>query len=329
VDVGSGVIEVFMSQLDNVQNVQSFMVLDTYLGYGFFAPPESDAVSLEELMQDGASFEDAMKRVTEQMVGKSVAAATDPAARLFYDICFDLGGYDFKEVDRVDLENPRIVSLALAGQVDFAGPSGGTEFVKLDKAGFKKVVDAKQLIENTDDARALQLVTHSTYATRSDLLSKDYETFLRATSVIYRVIDDFERDPRGTAADLLPYLNAYTGTDLTPAELEGAFNQVAEARNFEDAAEFFVGDSPYNVDRVCEAQMEELRKQNVLKEDHEVEEVNGAKRIWEDLRRYRDAAEPLFDEVKGKDPELERQARDQFDARNYLDAYRFLASLKS
>jgi ABC-type nitrate/sulfonate/bicarbonate transport system substrate-binding protein len=330
VDVGSGVIEVFESQLDHVQNARVFMVLDTYEGYGFFAPPESNAKSLDELMKGGMPFEQAMKPVVQQMLGRRIAVATDPAARLFYDVCFDLGGYDFKDVRRVDVDNPKIVSLALAGRVDFAAPSGGTEFVKLEQAGFKKIVDAQQIIRLTDDVRKLQLVTHSTYLTRDDVYENHYDTILRATSVIYRIIDDFERDPIGTAPDLLPFLNAYTGTALTPPQLEAVFKDVAIARNFDKAAEFFVDRrSPYNIYTVGEAQMATLRKDKVLKHPHQVSEIDGARRVWLDLRRYRDAATELFAEVKGKNPDLEKRARQHFDARNYLDAYRFLASLKS
>jgi hypothetical protein len=173
-------------------------------------------------------------------------------------------------------------------------------------------------------------VTHSTYVARSDVYAGQYETILRAASVIFRILDDVKQNPAKVAAAQLPFLNAYTGTPLSPANLDAIHQSITVLRDFEGQSEFF--DQPSSANDIFtngQAQIDALVAQKVLKRQHTVSEVDGAKRVWDDLRTYRAESDKLMPKVAAKNPSLAAMAKAQYDARNYLDAYRFLASAKA
>ena len=329
VQVGSGVIEVWESELDNTSVPRTFVILDTFEGYGFFAPPGSKMKTLVDFMNAGQTFEQAIRSTMAQLKGKKVALATDPAARLFYKICLSLGGLNPGDMNRSDLQNSNILEAALAGKTDIAAPSGGVEIIKLKKTGFKTLVDEHLLLKLSNDARRLQLVSHSTYVTRADYYAENYPTILRAASVIYRILDELRHDHAAAAAAQLPFLNAYTGTKLTESDLAQVHKTIAVLRTFDEMGEFLTQpSSPNDIYTDGQAQIDQLVADKVLKHPHKVAEVEGATRVWLDLHRYRDAADKLKAAVGGKNAALAAKAQAQYNARNYLDAYRFYASIK-
>ncbi|MEA2341830.1 MAG: hypothetical protein QOG11_1907 [Solirubrobacteraceae bacterium] len=327
VDVGSGVFEVFASQLDTSNTVRSFVTFDTFEGFGFMAPPEAkDLKSVQEFQAEGQAFEQAVRSTMAQLKGKTVGTATDPASRLFYNICFDLGGVRPSDFDRKDLANPSIVSAALSSRLDIAAPSGGVEIVRLRSQGFKTLLDVRTLIKESGDARRLQLVTHGVYLTRSDYYDQHYETMLRAASVIYRVLDQLRADHAKAASYQLPFLNAYTGTKLTESQLAQIHKTVAVLRTFDEMPEFYEGTDANNIYIDAQAQIDQLHQDHVLKKPHKVGEIEGAHRVYRDLLRYKAESDRLFKAVGSQGADLVRRARAQYDARNYLDSYRFLAA---
>lgn len=327
VDVGSGVIEVFASQLDNSSATKVFLLIDTYEGFALFAEPDSPMKSVQEFVDAGQPFDTALKSAMAQFKGKRVSLATDPGARLFFKLLFEVGDLDVKDIERRDLSNPNILAAALAGKTDIAGPSGGVEVIKLESEGFKRIINQREFTSQSQDERKLQLISHSTYVTRADVLDDDYETILRAASVVFRVLDDLRKDHAGAAASQLPFLNAYTGTKLTQPQLLKIHETIARLRTFDEMGQLLEGaDNPDNIYVNVQAQIDQLRKDKVLKKAHTVAEVDASKRVWTDLRRYRTASDELFASLGDGSPDVVTRARAQYDARNYLDSYRFLAA---
>ena len=326
VQVGSGVIEAFIPQLDTVQEITSFVYMGNFTGTVIMAPPGSSAKTLNDFLHEGDSFDVAIKKTMAQLKGKSVALATDPAARFFYRTVFDLGGISDNDIDRKDLSSTNIVNLALAGKVDFPAPSGGVELLTLQAHGFKTLVSDGEIIAESHDPRRFQLAIHSGYLTTKKYYGDNYETILRAAFVEYRVMQAINDNPSAAARDQLPFLNAYAGFELTQAKLIGIYKSVANIQTFDSVRTYFTDQkSALNIYNVANAQIKVLRQDNVLKKDHSPSELEGAKRVWEDLRRYRDESNKLFDQSPGN-KELVRKARQQYDAFNYLDSYRFLAA---
>jgi ABC-type nitrate/sulfonate/bicarbonate transport system substrate-binding protein len=327
VDVGSGVIEVFASQLDNTQAARVFLLLDTFEGFALYAPPGSSIKTVDEFVAQGQSFDQALKSAMGQLKGKRVALATDPGARLFYNLLFSVGGISAKDFQRRDLSNPNIVAAALAGKTDIAAPSGGVEVIKLESEGFKLIVNQRQFTEQSNDRRRLQLISHSTYVTRADVLENEYETILRAGSAVFRVLDDLRKDHPAAAGDQLPFLNSYTGTKLTEPQLAKIHKTIARLRTFDEMGDLLTGaTNPNNIYLNVQAQIDQLRKDKVLKNPHTVGEVDASRRVWEDLKRYRAESDRLFRALGGTRPDVVAKARKHYDARNYLDSYRFLAA---
>ncbi len=329
VQVGSGVIEAFIPQLDTVTQIKSFVYLGNFNGTVIMAPPGSSAKTVDDFMSEGDTFEVALKKTMAQLKGKSVALATDPAARFFYRTVFDLGGISSKDFDRKDLSSTNIVNLALAGRVDFPAPSGGVELLTLRNRGFKTLVSDGEMIEKSNDPRRFQLAIHSGYLTTKKYYDEHYETILRAASVVYRALQDVQDNFSRAASDQLPFLNAYAGFELTKPQLHGIHESVANLKTF-DTVETYFGDkeSPLNIDTVAKAQIAALRKDGVLKKEHTPSDLEGAKRVWDDLRRYKAESDKLFADkgvAKGSQ-QLVARAHQQYDAFNYLDSYRFLAA---
>jgi ABC-type nitrate/sulfonate/bicarbonate transport system substrate-binding protein len=330
VQIASGVIEAFLPQLDSVKEITSFVYLGNFNGTVIMAPPNSPAKTVDDFMSEGDSFEEALKKTMAQLKGKTVALATDPAARFFYKTVFDLGGITQDDFDRKDLSSTNIVNLALAGRIDFPAPSGGVELLTLRNRGFKTLISDGEMIEKSNDPRRYQLAIHSGYLTTKKYYNDHYETILRAASGVYRTLQLVHDDFHEAATLQLPFLNAYAGFQLSEAQLKGIHESVANLKTFDTVNTYFTQkDSPLNIYTVAQAQIDALRKDKVLKDDHSPSEVEGAKRVWDDLNRYKRESDKLFrDEDVQSNTDLVARARKQYDALNYLDSYRFLAAAK-
>lgn len=332
VQVCSAALEALLAQLDNTQEVQSFVTIDTVVGLGIFIPPESDAQSVQDFIDEGDSFDEAIKKAMDQLRGKRVALATDPAARLLYNIAFSLGEISPDEFQRSDLDNPNIVNLALAGKTDFPAPSGGAEVVRLLQEGFRPLVTQEEIQQLSDDPRRFETAIHGSFITTDSYYADEYATVLRAASVVYRTLELARDDFSQVSEDLLPFINAYAGQSLSEAELEDELTNFAKLRTFDEIAEFYSGpETPANLNATIEAQIEALRRDDVLQQEHTPDEIQGSEQVYNDLIQLKAQADELFDEVGdgGENADIVEAAREQYDNFNYLDAVRFLRSIES
>lgn len=324
IDVGSGYTPSLISQMDNVDEVVGFAIQDVFYGYRLMAP-EGEYVTLAEAMDDGESYEEAMATVLAQLDGQDVLLR-DGVVPAFYQLVTSTGGTAMDAWNVTYLSNPDLVRAAQAGQAQFVSPTGAVEIVRLQQDGWESLVSLPEVIEHSpaDETVALR-ATFSGYLTTTSYAEDNWETLLRYTSVMYRLIDDFEADPVGVAADYVDYLNSYTGSSLTAEELAGTFDGLYSLHTFEDAAAFFEDeDSPFHYDTVMGAQIDSLAEQGVIGEGHTPSELSIAGEVWASLNAYRDAADDLLADLP--DSELAAAAQAQYDARNYLDAYRLAAS---
>lgn len=328
VEVGSAFPPTVLGQLDTVKNIKAFALSDVFTGYALLAP-EGQFKSVDDLMQDGASFDAAAGEVVDQVSGRSLLLADgDPSAQLFYKVLFDLSDVTAEDADTTYLKNPEITKAALAGRADFAAPSSGVDIQTLLDNGWESLISIDQMFENLDDERVLQLVGHSGYLTTDEYLSSNYETLLRFTSVMYRIIDDLQKNPEETVALYRDFVNSYTGTDLSDKGLADLYKSSYKLANFEEARVYYEpNDSVLNVDNAYNAQLATLKEDGVLKESHTAGDLFVAGQVWKDLNRYKQESDKLFDSVGDKDKDIVARAQEFYDARDYLDSYRLLASL--
>ena len=72
------------------------------------------------------------------------------------------------------------------------------------------------------------------------------------------------------------------------------------------------------------AQIDSIAAQGVIAEGHTPDQLSIAGDIWAALQEYRTAADEAL--AAAPDGELKASAQAQYDARNYLDAYRLAAA---
>lgn len=324
VELGSGYIPAIVSQLDNVDNVVGFGISDVFYGYRILAP-EGKYTTLEEAMADGESYEEAVTTVLDQMKGEDVILR-DGVVPTFYNLVNGTSGGSMEDWNVTYLANPDIVRAAQSGQSDFVSPTGAVEITRLQMDGWEPIISLPEVIENMPTADTVALrSTFSGYVTTTDYAADNWDTLLRFTSVMYRLIDDLEADPTATAADYVDYLNSYTGSSLTAEELAGTFDGLYSVRNFEDAAALYDdGDDAFNFQHVAGAQIDELAKQGVISEGHTPDDLSIAGAIYDALVEYKANADEQL--AQAPDGDLKTAAQAQYDARNYLDAYRLAAA---
>jgi ABC-type nitrate/sulfonate/bicarbonate transport system substrate-binding protein len=328
VAVGTGYAPTVLPQLDAVRNVKVFAVMDVYYGYRILAP-KGKYKTVSALMEEGQSFADAAKTAVSQMRGKTFLRneATSPT---FFNLAYELGGLEDGDFNLVLLDNPGVVRAALAGRGDFAAPTGAADILELESRGWEPIIDVRQMFDNIPEKTLPLRATNSGFLATDAYINDNYETVLRLTSVMYRIIDDLKRDPLASVEVFRDYVNSYTGNDLTAAQLKEVIASLYSFRDFDEAAEFFGSKKgAFSLAPAYAAQIATLKEGKVLKGEHQYSDLILAEQVWEDLQRYRSEAERLFEVVEEKDPDLARRAREQFDARNYLDAYRLLASASS
>lgn len=331
VQICSGALEALLPQLDNTQEVRNFVAMDTVVGLGIFIPPNSKAKGVAEFMKEGDDFTTAMHKAMGQLRGKRVALATDPAARLLYNIAFKVGGISPKDFKRSDLENPNIVTVALAGRTDFPAPSGGAEVVRLLQEGFRSLVTQEQIQKFSKDPRRFETAIHGSFLTTNGYYNRNYGTVLRAASVVYRIFQEARDDFPAVSNDLRPFINAYAGQNLSQAVLKDELTNFAQLRTFGTVGVFYNGsgqNAAANIFTTCRANIQALRRDGVLKRDHSCSEIIGSDKVWRDLVTLKRKSDDQFGKVDkgGSQAALVRAARRQYDNFNFLDSYRMLLS---
>lgn len=328
IEVGTGYAPTVLPQLDVVRNVKVFALMDVFYGYRILAP-RGRYQTVARLMAQGRSFADAARTAVDQMRGRRLLRneATSPT---FFNLCYGLAGLREDDFELILLDNPSVVRAALGGRGEFAAPTGAVDIQKLENSGWEPLIEVRELFEHMPREALPLRATNSAFLTTGEYINDNYDTVLRLTSVMYRIIDDLRRAPRETVEEFRDYVRSYTGAELTAAQLEDVMARLYSFRDFDEAAEFYANrDGAFYLPTAYAAQIGDLKEGGVLKGDHSYEDLVVAGQVWEDLRRYRDEAELRYDAVARSDPELARRARAHFDARNYLDAYRFLASVSS
>ena len=324
VELGSGYAPAIVSQLDNVDTVVTFGIQDVFYGYRILAPV-GKYETLQDFMDAGDSYEEAVTNTLAQMKGQNVILR-DGVVPTFYNLIGETGGTGMQDWNVQYLANPDIVRAAQSGQSDFVSPTGAVEIVRLQQDGWEPLIELREVIENEPkDATTSLRSTFSGYLTTRDYAEENWETILRVTSIMYRLIDDLEADPEATAADFVDYVNSYTGSSLTAAELAKTFDGLYSVRNFEEAAEFYTDeDADFYFDEVAGAQIDELAEQGVIGEGHGPGSLSIAGEVYAALVKYREEADALLETIP--DGDLKTRAQTQYDARNYLDAYRIAAA---
>ncbi|MBT0769146.1 ABC transporter substrate-binding protein [Kineosporia sp. J2-2] len=328
VDLGAGYVPTVANQIDTVKNVVGFCISDVSYTYRIVAPTGKYTTVARE-MTAGKTFTEALTTVMAQLKGERLICV-ESGSPLFRNAVAEAAGLDLeKDVTIEFLSSPDMVKAGFAGRAEFLSPSSAVHIVQLQQDGWEPLVDLRQVIDNLPAEQTLPLrFTYSGLVTTTDYAQDNFETLLRFTSVIYRLIDEMQADSEATAATFVDYVNSYTGTDLTAAELAGTFDNIYSLRGFDEATAFYTdSDDPFFYETVATANLAVLAGQGVIDEGHTPDELSIAGKVYAALVRYRQEADKALASAPAGD--LKTRAQAQYDARNYLDAYRFAAAAQN
>lgn len=301
---------------------------DVYIGTYILAAPWMKAKKIQEFVEEGHAFPEAMKLTVQQLIGKQVALANDGAHRDFFSTVFAVGEVGLDQVELQAIADNQQVQLANSQRLDFASPSGAAQTVELMNQGWYSIVGTEQLLEGLPpgDPRAVATIGNTGPASTLEYINANYETVLRFVSVQFRIIDEIRNNPSEALAIQAPYLQAAAGTSTTADDLKTILNTLDPLYSFEEQAKFWADkESPYYYATVLTPQIEAAKSGGLIPADAAAtpDDVTVGAGIYRDLLALKTAYDELLPTAKGDAAALEAAAK-QYANRNYLDAYRLL-----
>ena len=321
IDIGSGGIPAIGSQLDTVKNVVGFATQDVFYGYRILAP-KGKYTTFAQYRKKGKTFKQAVAAVFKEVSGGTLTLP-DGTVPTFYDLFAKTAGSTMDKVKETNLANPDLVRAALAGNAQFVSPTGAQQITQLQVNGWEPLITTRDLIDNLPTKETTSLrATYSGFLTTTDYAKNNWDTLLRFTSVMYRVVDDMEKDGPGTAADFVDYLNSYSGSNLTATEIAGAFKGGSYSlRDFDKASQFYTDKrDPFYMQKTLQSFLDNLSSQGVITKGHTASQLTIAKAVYLDLVMYKKLATKQI--TSAPTGSLKTKAQTLFTDRDYLDAYR-------
>lgn len=327
--------------MNRVPHVKLFTFSDTYVGTYILASPSSGAKTVKELVEGGAPFEEALTTVMTQLKGKRLGIDNTGSHRVFFDAITELSGVSFDEAELSVLEDARLVNLARGGSLDFVSPAGAAQNVQLLKEGWYPAVSISDLIEHLPlgDLRGIGSIGHTGLATTDEYYREHFDTILRMTSVMFRLIDAVNLDLANGTEDSLalevPVIEAAAGVELGVDGLRSIFTTLDPLLSFEQQADYWVNqDNPNYYWNVYMPQIKAAQEGGLLPADQTYipDQAFTAPDVYKTLLRYRTWYDQIVDQaadLDGERAQLAAIAAHQYEIRNYLDAYRILSAAVS
>ncbi len=327
-DMSSGYMPFLIQSFPYQPDIKMIQLQDVYVGNYLLASPTVGAKTYEYFSAAGEPFENAARSAVRQIKGKRVALSTVGNNRAFFSTLLAFSGLTPKDFELTVVDDTKILQLARAGDIDFAMPGGAAQNVVLINEGFFRVFGIGQLLQNLppDDPRVVTALGDQGIVGTAAYIGANTETVLRFMSVFYRIIDQMNRDPDTALAIVLPHLNAASGLSLSLQDCEVVFSQFYEFISFEQTAEHLLHRRfPLQLDNVYVPQIEAAERGGIYRSGVKVtpEDIFVGTRLYEILADLKARYERLKASQTAKSA-LVTKAHEQYEHRNYLDAYRLL-----
>lgn len=321
VDVGNTYIPLLTAQMSTVRSVTTFALPTTSHVQRILAPA-GEYETLDGLMAEGMSFEEAAPRVMSQMEGGRFLMFTgiDPQ---FYQIALGLADLSLDDVHTSYMGDPDMVTAAHSGRGDFASPNGAVQVEQLQSSGWEPIITITDLIEHMPEETLNMANTYTGFVTTKQFANENYNTLLRFTGVLFRIAREFDEDPVAACDVYVDYVNSYTGSAMTADDCAGLYDGIYELNDFETYGDVVGPEATVGSDYLAEtdAQIARLVEQEVLPDEGLAStDISLAHEIHRDLVAYRDLARELLADAPESD--LAERAQQNFEDFNYLDAYR-------
>jgi hypothetical protein len=327
-----------VAALDTVKSIRFIALSDLFQGFAILANPQSGAKTVGQFMEGGMNFEDAMKATMAQLRGKSFATPPDVDNRIFVSLVFSLGGMAMDSDTRLVITpDSNALQLASGHQVDFASPDGAPFTAQLEGAGWIPLVtpvDVLQHMAQTIGSPAAGLVGTPGVASDADWARAHQETVLRFVSVMFRIIDQEQKDSKTMLGAMLDYVNSFAGTSLDYKGLKLTIDALSPLSNFEFQKNYCdKPDSPLYYKNAFNAHVKfNIDKGLLSQTSYDPDSLIWACEIYTDLGKLKEESDALLATLKGKTLSPAQQstvdrARQFYDWYDYLDSYRLLKSI--
>ena len=332
-DMSSGYMPLLIQSFPYQPDIKMIQLHDVYVGNYLLASPSVGARSYEYFSEAGEPFGQAAKSAVQQIKGKRIALSTVGNNRAFFSTLLAFSDLTPSDFDLTVVDDTKILQLARAGDIDFAMPGGAAQNVVLINEGFFRVFGIGQLLRNLPpgDPRAVTALGDQGVVGPAPYIKSNTETVLRFMSVFYRIIDQVHRDPDTALAIVRPHLNAASGLNLTLQDCKVVFNQFYEFISFEQTEEHLLNRRfPLQLDNVYTPQIEAAKRGGIYRPGVKVrpEDIFVGTGLYEILADLKGRYERL-DASPAAPSALVTKAQEQYDHRNYLDAYRLLKAAGS
>ncbi|MCW3014942.1 MAG: transporter substrate-binding protein [Solirubrobacterales bacterium] len=321
-----------IATMGKAPQLKMFGFSDTYVGTYILVSPSAKQQTVSELVAGGMPFEAAVKQALAPMKGKPVAFSNTGQHRDFLDQAFKLGGLTFSDVKVTATTDAKILQLAKGGQTDYTSPEGAAQNIELLNDGWVPLVSVDDLLKGLPpgDPRSVAAVGHEGPACSDEYFAANRETCLRFISVMFRTIDAIASDPARYLADQIPYQESVSGTKSSVQDLKSIYTNNDPLIPFDEQTQYWTKlDAPTSYKTIYDAQIASAQKGGVLPngKTFTADQAIIGKEVYDQLvalRKGYDGLAAKASGLSGAEKTMAAAAKKQYDARNYLDAYRML-----
>ncbi|MBV9275675.1 MAG: ABC transporter substrate-binding protein [Verrucomicrobia bacterium] len=324
-----------IATMDSVKNIRFIALTDLFQGFAILARPGSNVKTVGQFMADGLGFNEAIKRTMSQLEGKGFVTAPVVDNRIFLETVFSLAGMKMdKDTKLVVTPDATALQLESGGKVDFASPTGAPFTAQLRFAGWIPLVTPLDVLANMPagpGSPTAALVGTPGVACDADWARQHAETVLRFTSVMFRIIEQEQKNSELMLRSMLDYVNSFAGTSLDISGLKLTIDALSPLSNFDFQKNYFDNQNSALYYRTAfDAAVKFNVDKGVLpKSQYDADDIIWASDVYHELLALKQAADDALQRVEGKSLSAENQAlvekAKQFHAwYDYLDAYRLL-----
>ncbi len=327
-----------IAAMDSVQSVRFIAFSDLFQGFAVLANPKSGAKTVGQFMAEGLPFAEALKKTMAQLKGKRFATAPQIDNRIFLDIVFSGGGLDMsKDTKLIVTPDPNALELASGDKVDFVSPAGAPFTAQLRGAGWIPLVTPLDVLTNmpaTPGSPAAALVGTPGVAADAEWARNNRETVLRFVSVMFRIIEQEQRQPDAMLGSMLDYVNAFAGTKLNLSGLKLTIDALSPLSNFEFQKNYCEKtDSALYYKTAFNAQVKFNTDKGILSgSSYDPENLIWACDVYEALAALKKGSDQSLAKLAGKKLPPDAQtlldkAKQYYGWYDYLNSYRLLKAI--
>jgi ABC-type nitrate/sulfonate/bicarbonate transport system substrate-binding protein len=324
-----------ISTLKSVHNIRFIALSDLFLGFQILAAPSTHNKTVRDFIKQGLSFKAALRKTLAQMEGQTFTIPPIISNRGFLNLAFDTAGLNlFKDTHVLVTPDSTALNLASGGKVKYASFDGAPFTAQLLGAGWIPLVtplDLAQGLPGGPTSPAELLVEPPGLASPQNFAQQHPDTILRFVSVMFRIIQAINANPKAQLAYELPFINAFAGTSLTLPQLQNNILNLDPLISFDEQGPYF--DSPssslYYKNWFQATLKFNIDKRIVPAGTYNPDDLIWAGTIYHELVDFRHKSDALFakaaqESLSADKSSLVTRAREFYKDFDYLDSYRLL-----